>query len=61
MNLTNKEEFITDTKLYKMLTDLEQAVRDGDDFAVSIMLTKLKQRKITFEVSFEEIDQESQC
>ena len=58
--LTNKEDFRGDQEIYKMLTDLEESIRKGNDFTVSIMLAKLKSKGFTFEVSFEGTDQQVQ-
>lgn len=61
MKLTNKEEFISKTEVYQLLSELEEAAQNKDGFRVSILLTRLKQRDITFLALDEEIDPKSQC
>jgi len=56
MRLNNKEDFLKDIYVYKLLEDLEKAIEKDNKLEVSFIIAKLKYRNITFEVSHEKID-----
>ena len=47
--LVNKEEFLNKPEIYSLLTKLEDAKKNNDEFCVSILLTRLENKGITFE------------
>lgn len=44
--LLNKENFKENKEIYKLLTLLENAHRNNDDFAASVLLTRLELKNI---------------
>jgi hypothetical protein len=60
MIISNKEDYTKDAVVYKMLLDLEDAIQGKSEFTISVMVARLAQKGLTFEVSFEETDPQVQ-